>query len=434
MGNWRVSPLITWQCDEVRPSCGKCDAYGVVCNYRRDVPDLHVASEKGQWRTGTLEGAADGGTGVSPSGSSSPPLGLPLATAFISADETSCLPIDAPSAEFLNLFRLCSATTLGGPAMREVCESHIMQLAFSVSPAALGDLPRTGSNTTQSPLLMHAALALAASHHRYLRNPRLTKGSASEIHHWAQCTALFNSKISSPIRPQDRDLLWTASINLGVVEFASLDAANPEEAWPLRPEPDTSDLRWIRFSAGKRAVWEATNPLREGSIFRPMAGDYARLHAPLPSSGMHNVPLVLQQLCGIDEASTAGNNPYYTAVQALSALAGVPEDSLSPVRALAFITHITPNYSALLERKDPVALLLLALWYAGAGSLAWWIERRAEVEGRSICLYLERYYWYEDAIMDVLPWRSPARFDDTWIGPKVFDDWEVMAEAGELAV
>lgn len=279
---------------------------------------------------------------------------------------------------------------------------------------------------------MHAALALASSHDRFLRSPRLTKRSSSETHHWAEGTALFNRKLRSPIRPQDRDLLWATAINLGVVDFASLDASNPEEAWPMRLEPDPSDLRWIRMSAGKKAMWEATNPLRPGSIFGPVAADYTRLHAPLPTSGVRNVPPVLRQLCGIDEASTAGNNPYYMAVQALASLASLPRDKVSPVAALGFITHVNPDYGALLEQKDAVALLLLALWYAGAARCVWWIERRAEVEGRSICLYLERYHWYKDRILDILPWRSPVSFDDVWGAPNVFDDRGFMAEPGQL--
>ncbi|MBE3043928.1 hypothetical protein IMZ48_15410 [Candidatus Bathyarchaeota archaeon] len=39
-----------------------------------------------------------------------------------------------------------------------------------------------------------------------------------------------------------------------------LDASNPEEAWPLRSEPDASDIRWVRMSEVKMGfgdVWVA---------------------------------------------------------------------------------------------------------------------------------------------------------------------------------
>ena len=55
------------------------------------------------------------------------------------------------------------------------------------------------------------------------------------------------------------------------MNFAALDASNPGGTWPLRKEPDALDLRWVRMSEGKKVLWEATDPLRPGSTFRPVA-------------------------------------------------------------------------------------------------------------------------------------------------------------------
>lgn len=104
-----------------------------MCNYQKAVPDLQVASEQGDpWTMETLRRASHGETGIAPTGSSSVYLSTPLRTPLISADEASSLHLDALSVEFLNRFRHYTACTLGGPAMQEVCDSHIMQLAFSV--------------------------------------------------------------------------------------------------------------------------------------------------------------------------------------------------------------------------------------------------------------------------------------------------------------
>ena len=267
---------------------------------------------------------------------------------------------------------------------------------------------------------MHAALAIAASHDRYLRNPSLTKRSLREIYHWSRCTALFSRKLSAPILPQDRDAFWATATYLGIVCFAAVDASNPHEAWPLKPLDDPSDLEWVRMSAGKAVIWELTDPLRPESIFYPMAPVYAQLHAALPRSGIDNIPPVLRQLCGIDGNSTADNNPYFIAVQGLHRLASVPRPGVSLFFALTFILHIDASYRVLLSQKDPAALLLLALWYAGASRSVWWIERRAEVEGRAICLYLERYHWDNSLIMEILPWKSVG-FEATDL--KVLDTW-----------
>lgn len=267
---------------------------------------------------------------------------------------------------------------------------------------------------------MHASLAVAAAHVRHLCGPALTKRPLTEIHHWSRCTTLFNRKLSSPIRPQDRDVLWATATYLGIVCFASLDITSPNEAWPLRPAHDPSDLEWLRMSTGKAIIWKLTDPLREGSIFRPMAPVFGQLHTPLPSSGLAKVPPVFQQLCGIDGASTAGNNPYYTAVQALARLSEFSRARAPLYPALAFISYVEEDFMTLLEQKEPVALLLLSLWYSGASCAVWWIERRAEVEGRAVCLYLERYHWDNATLMELLPWKS-ARYEDVCAAKGLYD-------------
>ena len=278
---------------------------------------------------------------------------------------------------------------------------------------------------------MHAALAVASSHDRYSRGLTFSKSSFCEVYHWSKSIALFNRKLSSPIRPQDRDAFWATATYLGIVAFTTFDASRPEEAWPLNPHCGPSNLEWLRMSVGKKAIWDLTDPLRPDSVFHPMAPVYARMHTPLPSSGPENVPAVLRRLCRIDAASTAKSNPYFTAVQALSVLARKPRDRVLLFSALPFISQINPAYKALLEKKDAVALLLLALWYAGASGVVWWIERRAEIEGRAICLYLERYHWDDDTIMDLLPWRSSVR--STLMLPTTLKDWPYTDDIEHLA-
>lgn len=102
--------------------------------------------------------------------------------------------------------------------------------------------------------------------------------------------------------------------------------------------------------------------------------------------------------------------------------------------ALGFIRHVNPDYKTLLENKDPVALLLLALWYSSVEKAVWWIERRAAVEGRAICLYLERYHGDESAIMEILPWRSPVCYKDVWLPERGLVDWGSEGESVELAM
>ena len=63
-------------------------------------------------------------------------------------------------------------------------------------------------------------------------------------------------------------------------------------------------------------------------------------------------------------------------------------------------------FKNLSKEKDPVALLIMALWYRRTRSVAWRIEQRAAIECQSICLYLERQHQEAGDIMDLLPWEK----------------------------
>lgn len=58
---------------------------------------------------------------------------------------------------------------------------------------------------------------------------------------------------------------------------------------------------------------------------------------------------------------------------------------------LSFISNLRPGYKKLLELKDPRALLFLAWWNVKVSQVeeCWWTWRRAVLEGRAICRYLE---------------------------------------------
>ncbi|MBE3043927.1 Zn(II)2Cys6 transcription factor [Candidatus Bathyarchaeota archaeon] len=127
------TPLIAEKCDEARPRCGKCEGYGVVCNYQKAVPDLQVASEEGsQWRVEMLGRASHGNRGISPTRSSGTSLSIPLSTFLVSADEESSIDLDAWSVGLLSRYQRDTASTLGGPAMQKICDSDLLQLAFLV--------------------------------------------------------------------------------------------------------------------------------------------------------------------------------------------------------------------------------------------------------------------------------------------------------------
>jgi hypothetical protein len=238
---------------------------------------------------------------------------------------------------------------------------------------------------------MHTILAVAASQARCLDMPPDSHRTKLESHHTSQCITLFNQRLSYPIIPSDQDALWATAALMSIMSICSFDSNTPEEAWPLR-QPDPSDLEWLRLAEGKHIIWNLTQPLRPGGIFRAMAHVYANLYYPIPVAGVEGIPPVLTQLCGLTSSSHMENNPYFSVTHVLTQIQAIPEVKLSGTAILGFVGQAQPSYKSLLQEKDPVALLLMGLWYKKIARVVWWFERRARIEGEAIRLYLKQFH------------------------------------------
>lgn len=363
------------KCDETRPQCQKCSVYGVVCNYDPNTPDLQVASAHGLH----FPAAAPKGNLIQFERPRSP-----LRSAMICADAVTSFELDTDCLDRLERFRSRTVFSFGEDAMGKLYQGKILEMAF------------------YNPYLMHIILTLTAAHDRHLSTPGHSRRTLTEIYHSTQSVALFNRKLSKPLQPQDQDPLWATATLVGIIVFSSLDASSPEEAWPLKPD-EPSDLEWIRMSEGKAAVWRLTNPMRPDSIFRVMADMYMELHGPIAGVGSDGIPPELASLCRLEGTSTPENNPYFVAAHTLAPLRRLPREQRTKTVSLRFIFGMQPSFKKLLEEKDPVALVLLTLWYDASAPLIWWVELRAVVEREAICLYLRRHYKENTAVLELLP-------------------------------
>lgn len=251
---------------------------------------------------------------------------------------------------------------------------------------------------------MHGILSLTLMHDRYLSAAPNTKLSVTEAFHWYQSTALFNSKLSAPIDPSERDALWVTAVCLGVIVFFYIEAKTPEEAWPLKP-PSSLDLNWLSLSEGKKEVWKLTRRAEGKSVFQTLI-PFENTKPKTSSStvpGVEALPSEFIDLCGFDAASTSDNNPYHAVATALAKSLNSDCKLTTILGFLSFITNMLPEYKQLLKQKDPCALLLLAYWYAKMCQYPhWWIFGRASLEGQAICIYLQRYHGNETGIQKLL--------------------------------
>ncbi|SCV25290.1 related to C6 finger domain protein [Fusarium fujikuroi] len=348
------------KCDESRPCCVNCQIYGVVCNFGFNVPDFQSLPEE-RTKKNVLKQFAI------PSPQSS------MGNCIWVADGATFYMLNAHDQDLFNRFQCRTLHSLGGPEIVEIHNRHMLALSF------------------KRPFLWHGMLAVTAVHDRYLGVTPTHRRSFCETYHWSQCTSLFKKSLGQPIKEEHKDPIWAAASTLGILAFSSINACPLEEAWPLGP-PDSSDLEWLRLAAGKMRLWQLVNPLRETSIFAPMADTFTTMHQSLPIEGINGVLAELKQLCMLDETSTAYNNPYFRVAHGLSELLATPVGQATLGKAMKFSTKILGEFKTLIERKDPIALTLLYLWYTRARECRWWIDIRATYEMPAIRTYLQRYY------------------------------------------
>ncbi|CAI7673840.1 unnamed protein product [Penicillium manginii] len=251
------------------------------------------------------------------------------------------------------------------------------------------------------PFLMHVIQVITATHERFLASPRNAQRSLIESYHWSRGAASLNQKISSPIRPQDRDALWASAAMLGIANVTSLEASTPTEAWPMKPA-DPSDLTWLHLTRGKMALWKATDPLRPDSVFHFMKDEYVTMSTEPSLLEVQDMLPEFVELCRLDEPLACDRNPYYSAVSTLSQLLPIKCTRATMKNYLVFLNFMKVPFRNLLHQKDSRALLIMAYWYGAMWDSLWWVERRARLECQAICMYLERHNGSERDIQKML--------------------------------
>lgn len=377
----------------------KCSKYGVLCNFSLTVPDLQPISEKSQGQSRQQQATKETSTSkielaLQRSRRPSLPIQKTLSNGIWTSDGHTQYVLDTQDWILFTKFRNRTVHSLGGTSMVDIYENCMLQKCFT------------------HPFLMHGTLAVAAVHDRYLSSGDSTSlvritfmPTIRESFHVSRCTSLFNDWLSEPMTEDRKDPIWSTAGSLSILTFASTTAKRPEEAWPLGPPDPSSDLEWLRLGAGKMTLWHMVNPMREGSIFRPMfevLGDLRGQTMPISSRGTEGLLPELAKICGIDEHSTRETNPYFAVAHALSRLLPLSYNEASLGKILMVAGKMHDAFEVLLHQRDPVALLLLCLWYAKARKCKWWIDFRTRHEIPAICQYLNEWHGDKMAIHNLL--------------------------------
>ncbi|KIY02543.1 uncharacterized protein Z520_01008 [Fonsecaea multimorphosa CBS 102226] len=368
------------KCNEVRPMCGKCLEYGVLCNYDPSIPDLQprtVASE-----LGCLHSRME----KSPLGTTKPVLDMVNVSLNRNTDGPELCRIDKSDLARLDRFQSRTVLTIGTKKVARVFQHETISIACS------------------QPFLMHLAQAVTASHDRYLCGRATSRPSTAEAYHLNKALVAFQSILSRPIKQGEGDALIVASSLLGVVSFFNLEASSVEDVWPLQ---DT-DMAWLNLSEGKHAIWRLATPLKGDSLWRKVAYLFDCEKLPEDQFPEHT-PSIFDHLCAEDPSSpSARSNPYYKTAQQLLPLLDLECNDATWLMFLGFVSQMDPRYKSLLAQKDPWALLMLLYWYMKVCRSAWWVSSRSILQGHAICLYLTRYHSHDRTIVAALEKPSMA--------------------------
>ncbi|KAI1608606.1 hypothetical protein EDD37DRAFT_642349 [Exophiala viscosa] len=374
------------KCDETTPSCEKCLDFGVTCNYDSSVPDL-------QPRSGSTEGIEIDSTLEK----HSPATGsyvLDMVNIYLSENQgptaanEGLLRLDLSGMERLERFNKRTVLTMGTKATPKCFRTAMVQLACI------------------HPCVMHLVQSMTAAHDRFCAVSATSRQTTDEIYHLHRGISGMHQKLSRGIRPEDRDALFIAASILGVMMFFQIEASSVENVWPL----GAGDFAWVGMSDGKKAVWRATNPLRQDSMWRAVAESY-EMHFRFTEKEPTNMISVFDHLCTNSSSPPAVANPYHKTAQFLITLLALELNDTTWMRFLVFICHVDPPFRALIERKDPWALLMLVYWFMKICRGPWWVSTRAILQGQAICIYLERYHADDVLLQKAIP-RPKLEFEE----------------------
>lgn len=265
------------------------------------------------------------------------------------------------------------------------------------------------NRTSKQPYILHSYLAITHIYQRDLYigsgTPVPPKSQAALAFHWYQASAIHkNTLLATSHSSTEKDAIWHAATLLCHAAYHYLDTYDPAKHWPNKPT-ESGDLYWLRLSIGKAAVWKLADPFREDSLFRGLADDICSWDTPMPNKTIPPgvFPASFMTLFELDENSTVDNNLYFGPVSMLAQLLPQPCDAKHMFGFVAFPKDLNDGFCSLLAAKEPRALLILCWWWAKTCVYEeWWLSRRARVESRAICIYLENNYGYNDTLMELL--------------------------------
>lgn len=263
----------------------------------------------------------------------------------------------------------------------------------------------------ESPLVMHAMIAVAACHLQHLGVDARPYQMAEAFHCQYASRGLRNS-VTLIRGLKDSDSILTTAMLLNTLTFCYADyrdEINVDADCAGEPRWD-----WLRIQIGLTDLLMRTKPFHSESIWILL---FTATHTfEFTEPPCNNLDEQLAAFCEVDENSNSENNVYFDMVERLQPLVVRRPSRGYLLFYLYPIGGISSRFIDLLEAKETRALLLFAHWLALMCSIdQWWCVRRVRRECRMVCSVLSMKLGPEN--LELL--RRPA---EACGFPFIFDD------------
>ncbi|EFR05394.1 C6 zinc finger domain-containing protein [Nannizzia gypsea CBS 118893] len=358
------------KCDETKPHCLRCEAYGVACDYM-DQQAL-VPINAGSGSPVSSSGSECGSIDSLFHSMSRTDLAARVTYALQLGSKTKIRPLTSDSKSiiafhhFLNLKHDHTPLTDAG---MKVVSTKMLPLAF------------------KTPYLMHAILGIGATS---ISDQAQGDPSYKVLHayHWQQTIRQYQEEIQTSIGLHNMDGLMSTCMFMSSITFLGADP-DYTKSWVFSNDP--ADLNWLLIQGGLRFLLMHLSRYLEHSIWyevfmessdEEMFGD----HRP-GKVGLHPE---LAAICGITETTTEDDNPCLWPLRMLTPILKLESNRENFSKLMGFMGRLLPDYTNNLLAKEPSCLIILAYWL---GKLCerpdWWLYSRAQVECYALCAYLE---------------------------------------------
>ncbi|KAJ6022279.1 hypothetical protein N7540_007783 [Penicillium herquei] len=215
----------------------------------------------------------------------------------------------------------------------------------------------------------------------------------AESYFWQHAINLYQRALSSKIHEENVDALLSTCMLMGVMTICP-EKFEPTDSWVLTNKPES--MNWLALQSGLRCILTLTSSYLPKSIwceaFKEVDRTGDKIFKQEETKGREGLSPDLADLCEIDEETTEHSSIYYTPLKYLSELMVLEPNGPNVAHVASFMGRLECEFLALLRKRDPRALIILAHWMGLMCSLSeWqpWVEARIRKECIAICMFLE---------------------------------------------